>query len=289
MTFAQTYLSRKNLIATNLTQKGVSAQGSEGLTTLANKILQIEGESYKTLTLTSDKTVLSQYDSDTATLTATFLENGEGVAGEEVEFDFGAGISILEDTNSQGIATTTYTSTGAGDLNLSVTADDLSSTLEIEDCIYANIDEYALQRNSSSEVCTLIDNDLSLTLPSNFSFECEYKGALSNARFGLFDSAYYNSNRNYSLTTQLGGTDYTPVYRDTSTHGLDDGKLITDTKYYNSCKITCEDGTATWLLGGTNSASISIDWITNHNPYVIGTQSWNTGLIYIKNLKLKRI
>lgn len=288
MTFSQTYLSRKNLIATNLTRKGVSAQQSEGLTTLANKILQIEGGSYKTLTLTADKTVLSQYDSDTATLTATLLENGEGVSGEEIEFDL-AGITVYEDTDSDGVATTTYTSEGAGDVTLSITGYELTASLEIEDCIYAKIDEYALQRNSSSEVCTLIDNDLSLTLPSNFSFECEYKGALNNARFGLFDSQYYNSNRNYSLTTQLGGTDYTPVYRDTSTHGLDDGKLITDTKYYNTCKITCEDGTATWLLGGTNSASTSIDWITTHNPYVIGTQTWNTGLLYVKNIKLKPI
>ena len=288
MTFSQTYLSRKNLIATNLTAKGVSAQGTEGLTTLANKILQIEG-SYKTLTLTSDKTVLSKYDNETVTLTATLLENGEGVTGEEVEFDFGSGISIFEDTNSQGVASTTYTSQGAGDFTVTATVEDLSSNIEIEDCIYAKMDEYALQRNSSSEVCTLIDNDLSVTLPSNFSFECEYKGALSNARFGLFDSQYYNSNRNYSLTTQLGGTDYTPVYRDTSTHGLDNGKLLTDTKYYNSYKITYQNGTATWLLGGTNSASASIDWITSHNPFVIGTQTWNTGLLYVKNLKLKQI
>lgn len=287
MTFAQTYLSRKALIASNLTQKGVTATSSEGLTTLANKILDIEGGPSKILKLFSDKTVLSKYANESATLTAILLDEGEGVAGEEIEFDLGTGVSPVIETNSQGVATTTYASTGAGDVTLSITGDGLESELEIEDCIYTHIPEYSLTRSSSSEVCTLIDNNLSVTLPANFSFEYDYKGALLNARFGLFDSAYYGSSRNYSFTTQLGTTDYTGVYRDTSTHGLDDGKLYTDTTSYHNCKITSNNGVVTWLLGGTNSASASINWVTSHNPYVIGTQTWNTGTIYVKNLKLK--
>jgi len=290
MTFASTYLSRKQLLADKLASKGVTGySSSDGLTTLINAVSEIEGGSGKILKLFSDKTVLSQYDSDIATLTAILLDNGEGVAGEEIEFDFGNGLVAHVNTNDQGIATTTYTSHGLGDLSMSVRGDNLTSELKIEDCIYAKLSEYSLTRSSSSEVCTLIDNNLSLTLPSNFSFEYDYKGALNNARFGLFDSQYYNSNRNYSLTTQLGATDYTGVYRDTSTHGLDSGKLYTDTTQYNSCKITSNNGTVTWLLGGTNRASTSIDWIATHNPYVIGTQTWNTGSIYVKNLKIKSL
>ncbi len=290
MTFASTYLSRKQLLVDNLNRKGVTNYtSSNGLTTLINAVLEIEGGPSKILKLFSDKTTLSKYHSDTATLTAILLDNGKGVSGEEIEFDFGTGISIFEDTNSQGVATTTYTADGIGDMTIIAAGEGLTSEVHIEDCIYAHLSEYSLTRSSSSEVCTLIDNDLSITLPSDFSFEYDYKGALNNARFGLFDSAYYNSNRNYSLTTQLGATDYTGVYRDTSTHGLDDGKLYTDTTQYNSCKITCKDGTATWLLGGINSASASIDWITSHNPYVIGSQTWNTGTVYVKNIKLKPI
>lgn len=288
MTFAQTYLSRKQLLVDKLASKGVTGHtSSDGLTTLINAISDIEGGPGKILKLFSDKTILSKYDSDVANLTAILLDNGEGVAGEEIEFDLGTGISPIEETNSQGVATTTYESLGAGDVTLSIAGDGLESELQIEDCIYTHIPEYSLTRSSSSEVCTLIDNNLSLTLPSNFSFECEYKGALSNARFGLFDSAYYGSSRNYSFTTQLGNGEYTGVYRDTSTHGLDSGKLYTDTTKYNSCKITSNNGVVTWLLGGTNSASANIDWVTTHNPYVIGTQTWNTGTIYVKNIKLK--
>lgn len=136
MTFSQTYLSVKNLIAQNLQTKGVEAQGSEGLTTLAGKILEIESGPEKILKLISDKTTLSQYDSDTATLTAILLDGGTGVSGEEITFDIGAIISPIIETNSQGVAQTTYTSQGAGDITLSITGDSLSSSLAIVDCIY---------------------------------------------------------------------------------------------------------------------------------------------------------
>lgn len=289
MTFADTYLSRKQLIATNLTRKGVTASSSEGLTTLAGKILQIGGGASKILKIFSDKTILSAADGETAYITTILLENGEGVAGEEITFNDGSGTSLVEETDDQGVIYFTYTATGDGDVTISATADSLSSSINIEDCIYARTNEYTLTRSSSTETCTLIDSNLSLTLPSNFTFEYDYKGALTNARFGLFDSAYYGSSRNYSLTTQLGSAEYTPVYRDTSTHGLDSGKLYTDTTAYNNCKITVENGTATWLLGGTNSASASIDWVTSHNPFMIGTHTWNTGTVYVNNIKLKPI
>lgn len=45
MSLQSTYQSVKNIIASNLTTKGVSANGSEGLTTLANKINDISSSS----------------------------------------------------------------------------------------------------------------------------------------------------------------------------------------------------------------------------------------------------
>ena len=137
MTFASTYLSRKQLLVDKLVSKGVTGYtSSDGLTTLINAISEIEGGAIETLTLISDKTVLSQYDSDVATLTAILLDGGVGVSGEEITFDIGSVISPIVETNSQGVAQTTYTSTGAGDVTLSITGDSLSSTLAIEDCIY---------------------------------------------------------------------------------------------------------------------------------------------------------
>lgn len=137
MTFASTYLSRKQLLVDKLTSKGVTGYtSSDGLTTLINAVAEIETGTGTILKLISDKTLLSQYDSDVATLTAILLDGGTGVSGEEITFNIGSGISSVIETNSQGVAQTTYTSTGTGDITLSITGDNLSSSLNIADCIY---------------------------------------------------------------------------------------------------------------------------------------------------------
>ena len=51
------------LMATNLQSKGVTANASDGLTTLANKILQVESTPIgHNLKLTSNKNILSFYN-----------------------------------------------------------------------------------------------------------------------------------------------------------------------------------------------------------------------------------
>ncbi|WP_405309939.1 Cna B-type domain-containing protein [Methanobrevibacter sp.] len=56
MSLIETYQSCKQLIADNLTEKGVEADATDGLTTLANKILEIEGTS-----TTKDITVKAEF------------------------------------------------------------------------------------------------------------------------------------------------------------------------------------------------------------------------------------
>lgn len=95
------------------------------------------------------------------------------------------------------------------------------------------------------------------------------------------------TNANYSLFVQIATNDYVGVYRDTSTHGLDSGRLSADNTQYHNCKISLSNGTATWLLGGTNSASANINWVSSHNPYTLGFSVWKTGTVYMKNIKIK--
>lgn len=124
------------LMADNLTTQGVASTYDEGLTTLANKILDIQGGSgVRTLSLTSDKSILSYYDSDSAVLTATLLEDGEPVVNETVEFFNGSTSLGTAQTNSNGVATKTYTSTGAGDISLTASDGTLSSEISVADCV----------------------------------------------------------------------------------------------------------------------------------------------------------
>ena len=77
-------------MAANLTSQGVTASASDGLTTLAGKILQITPTppTFDGITLTSDKDILSYVDSQSATLSAQLTSDGTAVAvsGETVEF-----------------------------------------------------------------------------------------------------------------------------------------------------------------------------------------------------------
>ena len=59
MSLSSTYLNVKNLIATNLTSKGVSASKNDGLTTLANKILLISSSRKLFYKITDEYDMLS--------------------------------------------------------------------------------------------------------------------------------------------------------------------------------------------------------------------------------------
>lgn len=128
------------LMATNLNTMGVtSASVSDGLTTLANKILDIPvAESYN-LTLTSNKNIISQAHSETATLTVTVTNNQGPVADKIVTILKNGVYYTSATTNSSGIATITYNSQATGDIQFIASINDnISNSVSIEDCFYFN-------------------------------------------------------------------------------------------------------------------------------------------------------
>lgn len=113
------------LMADNLVSMGVSdADASDGLTTLANRILDVPVTT-QTLILTTDKTVLSYADSDTLTLTATLI--GGTVSGQTIEFFKGSTSLGTATTNSSGVATKTYSSSASGEISFSATKGSVTS------------------------------------------------------------------------------------------------------------------------------------------------------------------
>lgn len=89
----------------------------------------------KSLTLISDKSILSYADSGSATLTATYMEAGVGVSGQSVVFKKGSTVLDTVTTDSNGVATCTYNSAGSGDVVLSAECNSVQDTYSIEDCI----------------------------------------------------------------------------------------------------------------------------------------------------------
>ena len=163
----------------------------------------------------------------------------------------------------------------------------LQETYVIEDCLYAHLSETSFTSNSTSDQVQKLDNNLSVTLPSNWELSFDYKGNITNARFGLIPTSNTSSNPNYSLFVQIASNDYVGVYRDTSTHGMDSGRLTADNTQYHNCKISGTSSTVTWLLSGTNSATANIGWVSTKNPYFLGLYTFNKNTVYVQNIKIK--
>lgn len=121
--------------------------------------------SYTGVTLTGDKSILSYYDSDSATLTAQLLDDGSPVSVS------GVSVGLYKDnvlwdtlvTDANGRVSKTYASTGTGDHSFEARVGSLVSEIyTLEDCF--------MYRNSLSQT-----TGLSIQLPSDFEMSFNLK------------------------------------------------------------------------------------------------------------------
>ena len=285
------------LMATNLQSKGVTANASDGLTTLANKILQVESTPIgDNLKLTSDKKILSFYDHEYCVLTATLLDgNGNGVSGEEIVFKVNGGVLGTVITGGNGVAEYTYQSTGVGDVTITAEGMNLTKTLSIEDCIIANVNASYTGTSTSDTVYSLGYDEIADL--SNVDFEFSFKfhqtsygcdvclGASSeftvsppksNYRIFIGNSGRGNTRYGYRTTSTInaGGSTSGEVSLNT-THNMKIVKEGTHFKYYLNDR----------LLG---SEIIPAFW-TDYHMFGVHTVQWNRGTTTISDLKIKQI
>lgn len=124
----------KDQLISELANQGVTAtyDPTTGLLGLIAKISEITPV-VQTLTLTSNKSILSYADSESATLTATH----SGGSGKTVEiYNAVTGVKIGDATdNNDGTYTYTYSASGYGDISMTATSGALeSNAISIEDC-----------------------------------------------------------------------------------------------------------------------------------------------------------
>ena len=119
-----TYKAVKSIVVNNLTSKGVSCSMENGMTTLANKILDIQGGTVTydydvSLNLSSDDVMLGDDIVLTATLNAdidnTTVDLDGTISGATVKFYLDSTLLGTSNTNSQGVATYNYTPNTTGD------------------------------------------------------------------------------------------------------------------------------------------------------------------------------
>ena len=285
------------LMATNLQSKGVTANASDGLTTLANKILQVESTPIgDNLKLTSDKNILSFYNHEYCVLTATLLDNnGNGVSGEEIVFKANGGVLGTITTGDNGVAQYTYQSTGVGDVTITAEGMNLTKTLGIEDCIIANVNASYTGTSISDKVYSLGYDEI--TDLSNIDFEFSFKfhqtsygcdvclGASSEFSVSQIKSNY----RIFIGNSGNGNTRY--GYRTTSTvntGGSTSGEVSLNTTH--NMKIVKEGTLFNYYLNDRllGSKTITGFWADYH-MFGVHTVQWNRGTTTISDLKIKQI
>ena len=113
-----------------------------------------------TITITSDKTVLSYSDNDKVTLTITVLNDDDNpLSNCDVVIKNGSTVLDTVQTDNNGIAEYEYTSQGVGDVTFTVKCMNLQETYEIQDCIKYDSNTYSAH------------HDYNLQLPSTYSLE----------------------------------------------------------------------------------------------------------------------
>ena len=285
------------LMATNLQSKGVTANASDGLTTLANKILQVESTPIgPNLKLTSDKNILSFYDNDNCTLTATLLDNnGNSVSGEEIVFKANGGVLGTVITNDNGVAQCTYQSTGVGDVTITAEGMALQETRNIEDCIIANVNASYTGTSTSDTVYSLGYDEIADL--SNVDFEFSFKfhqtdygcdvclGASSEFSVSPIKSNY----RIFIGNSGNGNTRY--GYRATSTFnegGSTSGEVSLNT--IHNMKIVKEGDLFDYYLNDRLLGSmITPNFWEKYHMFGVHTVQWNRGTTTISDLKIKKI
>ena len=269
-------------MAANLTTQGVSSTASEGLTTLAGKILDIQGGGGGgSITLSTNKSILSHYHSDTATLTATY---NTGATVELYNANTMTKIGNFTETTS-GTYTYTYSATGVGDVNLVAKAgSDMSSPVQIEDCyIYAPTEISRTSTYNTDQYATMFNN-FNFT-SDNFECSVDIKWGSNSTGFGVAQtggSIYHEIDFANSLQSSQNKLS---LYCD-GTYRYDTISLDT----YYTIKFTFEDaGTLTVYLDDVKKGEYTKSHLLGDTREIYWYE-WSSGkTTYVKNVKIKEI
>lgn len=240
-------------------------------------------EPFNSLTLTSNKNILSAYDSETATLTATYTEDGVGVSGKTVTFKKGSSTLATETTNSSGVATYDYSANGDGDVTITVECSNLQETYTIEDCLITLLPETTIVNDSGTKISSIGLDTIPNIQNTDFILSFEHKG---NGTLSIGSkNSWSSSSANYRLT--LGYADNKHYYsvRTSSTNEGYGASASTSTNY--EYRIEREGSSIRFYQGETLITTQTATFLTSYNTWSIYSLIWGSATSVFKNIKLK--
>ena len=222
------------------------------------------------LVLQADKSILSHYDNDNCTLTATLYDNNNTpMEGLSVVFKNGDIVLATITTDSSGVAEYTYNSQGVGDVTITAEYMNLVQTFVVEDCTYYDTVTYTSETTKN------------ISVPSNFKLE-----------FDLYPKSRSTSGGGVSHYVKLTRPSTTDMWFGQGTSSGNHGIMVRPSTNYwcsslttlnsdNNVVVTYDGSNVLYTCNGeSNSVSYS-----NGFGVISGISSTRNG--NLKNLKIK--
>ena len=241
------------------------------------------------LVLQADKSILSHYDNDNCTLTATLYDNNNiPIGGLGVVFKKGDIVLATITTDSSGVATYTYNSQGVGDVTITAECMNLTETYTLEDCNYYSETGTTLIQNDST------DSDYPSGIPYHHEGTEKYMVEFDFTMKTSF-RFYYNNTKvtskgdpidyGYGFSRDASGsfvisTRTTTTSNSTYTTGLANGEE-------RRIKMIIDGTTVSFYDNGNLIRTQTNEWLTTNPPAYFNWATWGTGTVTVKNIKIK--
>lgn len=265
-------------------------EGTENFTNCTSNNVNITVINAPTsLVLQADKSILSNYDNDNCTLTATLYDNNNTpMEGLMVVFKNGDIVLDTITTNSGGVATYTYNSQGVGDVTITAECMNLQETYTLEDCNYYSETGTTLIQNDSTDTSYPSDIpyhhegtekymvEFDFTMKTQFRFyyastEVTSKGDQQDYGYGFSRNSYGE----FVISTRT-----TTTSNSSYTTGLTNGET-------RRIKMIIDGTTVSFYDNGNLIRTQTNDWLTTHPPAYFSWATWGTGTVKVKNIKIK--
>ena len=245
-----------------------------------SKLRNVKIKPLHSLSISANKDILSYADEDECVLTATLT--GDDVSNKPVVFKKGNTVLDTVNTDSNGVATYTYSSQGAGDVTFTVECMNLQETYSIQD--YLQIPTLNGDNIYQINGTTTVSNGemsggsayLSLGFDNTGDWElnCKFKINGRNCALSLFPNGATAREQN-----ELGMS----AYR-TNTFWFNNGTFV---ELYTSnrdlsggnwydVKITKQNGVLTTLIDGVTRTISNWDILSSASSFHIGVSGWGT-------------
>ena len=190
-------------------------------------------------------------------------------------------------TDSNGVATVSYNSQGAGDVTITAECMSLQETYNIEDCYLVDENEYHATGNNYTRILP----DFSFP-NTNWEISSNFKETHNGGQFGVADITSPTTQKDYVSSVKQGNNYYL-----SGLDGVTDGSqelwnrsTVYMSSIYYPVKIKHEDGTLYYYFNGTlmdTHTSSEFNAVSNLGLFFRGYyRETNT---YVKDIKIKKL